>query len=104
MQMLIRCVRVSVFLAMLGFALSNSEPARLRFFGIPEFEWRAPLVLWLLLFFMAGVCLGVAAMLPNILRQRRELASVRRSGQERGREMADPRWSGMLVIGLRNQV
>ena len=40
--------KLGLFLVMMGFALSNTETATLRFFGIPEFEWRAPLVLFLL--------------------------------------------------------
>jgi len=32
-------LRVILFLALLGFALSNVEPVSLQFFGIPQFEW-----------------------------------------------------------------
>jgi len=71
-------VRVGLFLVMMGFALSNTETTTLRFFGIPEFEWRAPFVLFLLLFFAAGSLMGVLAVMPKVLRQRREMGRLRR--------------------------
>ncbi|HYF60004.1 MAG TPA: lipopolysaccharide assembly protein LapA domain-containing protein [Burkholderiaceae bacterium] len=71
-------VRLVLFLVMMGFALSNTDTATLRFFGIPEFEWRAPLVLLLLAFFAAGTVLGALAAMPLVLRQRRELSRLRR--------------------------
>jgi lipopolysaccharide assembly protein A len=63
---------------MLGFALSNTESVSLRFFGIPEFVWRAPLVLFLLIFFAAGTFLGVVSSIPSVFRQRRQIARLRR--------------------------
>jgi hypothetical protein len=64
---------------MMGFALSNTETSTLRFFGIPQFEWRAPLVLFLLVFFAAGALLGVLAAVPTVLRQRSEIGRLRRA-------------------------
>jgi putative membrane protein len=69
---------IGLFLVMLGFALSNTDTATLRFFGIPEFEWRAPMVLFLFLFFAAGALLGVIATMPRVLRLRRGIGQVRR--------------------------
>jgi uncharacterized integral membrane protein len=79
MRILTWLVRLGLFLVMMGFALSNTDTATLRFFGIPQFEWRAPLVLFLLLFFAAGTLFGVIASMPRVLRQRRELGRLRRS-------------------------
>jgi putative membrane protein len=70
--------KLGLFLVMMGFALSNTDTATLRFFGIPEFEWRAPLVLFLLLFFAAGALIGVIATMPLVLRQRRSIGRLRR--------------------------
>jgi putative membrane protein len=70
--------KLAVFLVLMGFALSNTETATLRFFGVPEFEWRGPMILFLLVFFAAGVLVGVIAALPMLLRQRRGLARLRR--------------------------
>jgi uncharacterized integral membrane protein len=71
-------LRLALFLVMMGFALSNTDTATLRFFGIPQFEWRAPLVLFLLVFFAVGTLLGALATMPIVLRQRRELNRLRR--------------------------
>jgi uncharacterized integral membrane protein len=78
MHLLTWLFRIGLFLVMMGFALSNTDTATLRFFGIPQFEWRAPLVLLLLVFFAAGALLGVLAVVPKVLRQRRELGRLRR--------------------------
>jgi uncharacterized integral membrane protein len=71
-------LRLALFLVMMGFALSNTDTATLRFFGIPQFEWRAPLVLFLLVFFAVGTLLGALATMPIVFRQRRELNRLRR--------------------------
>jgi len=78
MRVLTWLFRLALFLVMMGFALSNTDTATLRFFGIPQFEWRAPLVLFLLVFFAAGALLGVLAAMPMVLRQRRMVARLRR--------------------------
>lgn len=77
MRVVVWCARLLVFLALLGFALSNTEPVRLRFLGIPQIEGQAPLVLWLLIFFSCGAFLGAVAMLPTVLGQRRDLTRLR---------------------------
>ena len=78
MRLIAWLIRLGVFIVMVGFALSNTETATLRFFGIPQFEWRAPLVLFLLAFFAGGALLGVLATMPMVMRRNRELAVVRR--------------------------
>jgi lipopolysaccharide assembly protein A len=64
-----------LFVLLLGFALKNTDAVTVRYFLAQE--WRAPLSLVLFLFFGAGAALGVAAALPMLYRQRRELASLR---------------------------
>lgn len=78
MRVLTWLFRLALFVVLMGFALSNTDPATLRFFGIPQFEWRAPLVLLLLVFFAAGALMGVLAAMPMVLRQRRVAARLRR--------------------------
>jgi uncharacterized integral membrane protein len=78
MRFLTWLFRLGIFLVLMGFALSNTDTATLRFFGIPEFEWRAPQVLFLLLFFAAGALIGVIATMPLVLRQRRDIGRLRR--------------------------
>jgi len=68
-------LRAILFLALLGFAVKNDQPATLRyFFG---YEWQFPLVSVLLIFFSAGAAIGVIAMLGHVLRQRREIARLK---------------------------
>jgi len=69
--------RAVLFLAALGFALSNTGITELRFFGV-EFVWRAPLVIFLLAFLAAGALLGLLGVLPTWYRMRREIGRLRR--------------------------
>ncbi|HEX5363089.1 MAG TPA: LapA family protein [Gallionella sp.] len=69
-------LRAVLFVLLLGFAVKNDQPVSLRyFFG---YEWQSSLVVVLLLFFAAGAAIGVLAMLPNVLQQRREIARLKR--------------------------
>ena len=86
MRLIAWLIRLGVFIVMVGFALSNTETATLRFFGIPQFEWRAPLVLFLLAFFAGGALLGVLATMPMVMRRNRELAAVRRQTSSAGED------------------
>ena len=86
MRLIAWLIRLGVFIVMVGFALSNTETATLRFFGIPQFEWRAPLVLFLLAFFAGGALLGVLATIPMVMRRNRELAAVRRQTSSSGED------------------
>lgn len=69
--------RAVLFLVALGFALSNTGVTELRFFGV-DAVWRAPLVVFLLAFFVAGAALGLLAVVPSVFRQRREVSRLRR--------------------------
>ena len=69
-------VRIVLFLLLLGFAVKNAETVKLQyFFG---YEWQAPLMLILLVFFTLGVAIGVLACLGKIFRQRREIAAFKK--------------------------
>jgi putative membrane protein len=65
-----------VFLALVALAVKNSEPVTLRY--LLGLEWRAPLVVLLLVFFTLGAAVGVAATFTHVLRARRELTRVKR--------------------------
>lgn len=69
-------LRLVLFVLLVLFALQNSTPISLHWF--PGRVWEGPLVLVLLVFFAAGVLLGVLSLLGLVYRQRRELASCRR--------------------------
>ena len=59
-----------LFVLFFGFALMNTQLVELHFFL--NYELRGPLVLMLLGFFVAGASLGVLALTPTVVRQRRE--------------------------------
>ena len=75
MKYVFRIVAALFFLVFFGFALKNTQEVVLEFFW--NYEWRGPLVLMLLAFFVAGTALGILAMVPTVFRQRRELARQR---------------------------
>ena len=70
-------VRAALFLLALGFALSNTRATELRFFGFDD-VWSAPLVVFLLVFFVAGLVVGLVSVAPTLYRQRREIARLGR--------------------------
>ena len=62
-------LKAAIFLILLAFALNNKEDVAVHFlWGL---EWRAPMVLVLLVVFTLGVALGVLGMVPRWWRQRR---------------------------------
>ena len=68
-------LRIALFVILLGFAVKNDQPVVLSyFFG---YEWHASLVVVLLLFFAAGVGVGVASVLSKIFWQRREISKLK---------------------------
>ena len=75
-------LRLFLFLVLFLFALKNYEVVPLKFYF--DMEWRAPLVLLLLIFFSAGMALGVLACLPRMFRQRRELSALNTAKKRAG--------------------
>ncbi len=74
-------VRLVVFVVLLGFAIKNTDPVSLHYFL--GWEWRAPLALVLLVFFVAGAALGVMAGAAWLYRHRREVMQLRRELRQR---------------------
>jgi uncharacterized integral membrane protein len=69
MRILVWLFRAFIFFALFAFALNNQQEAAVRwFFG---FEWRAPMVIVVLVAFAAGCAFGVVAMVPSWWRHRR---------------------------------
>lgn len=69
-------LRAALFIVLFGFAVKNDQPVTLRYlFG---YEWQSSLVIVALIFFAAGAVVGVISMLVNVLRQRREIARLKR--------------------------
>ncbi|MEO6824015.1 MAG: lipopolysaccharide assembly protein LapA domain-containing protein [Nitrosospira sp.] len=76
MRYLIWFLRGVLFLLLLGFTMRNIETVTLYYyFG---YEWRAPLILIILLFLILGLSLGVLSCLGKISSQRRIIASFRK--------------------------
>jgi len=70
-------VRIGVFIVLFILAARNTEPVGVRFlFGD---AWHAPLALVLFLSLALGVSLGLLACLPRLLRQRRQIAKLRKA-------------------------
>ncbi len=72
MKYVSRFIAIILFVLFFGFALKNDQIVTLQyFFG---YQQSAPLVIMLLLFFIAGAVLGALAMVPMIYRHRRDLS------------------------------
>ncbi|PIQ12360.1 MAG: DUF1049 domain-containing protein [Hydrogenophilales bacterium CG_4_9_14_3_um_filter_59_35] len=65
-----------LFLLALGFAVKNSDAVVVHYYL--GYQWQASLVLVILVFFLAGVAVGVAASLGFIFRQRRDIFSLKK--------------------------
>lgn len=69
MRVFVWLLRAFIFFALFAFALNNSQEAEVRwFFG---HEWRAPMVIIVLVAFGCGAALGVLAMVPAWWKHRR---------------------------------
>jgi putative membrane protein len=77
-------LRVILFLALFLFALKNTDSISLRLYF--DQVWQAPLILVLLVFFVAGAAMGVLATLTTVFRQRRDIARLQRKLHGRPRD------------------
>jgi putative membrane protein len=79
MRLVTWAIRLVLLALLAAFAAKNVDPVTLRFY----FDWslQSPLIVLLFCAFAAGALFGILAMLGTVLRQRREIASLRR---ERG--------------------
>ena len=72
MKFISRIIAAILFIAFFGFALKNEQIVTLQyFFG---YQQSAPLVIMLLIFFVAGAVLGILAMVPMVFRHRRDIS------------------------------
>lgn len=76
-----------LFILLLGFAVKNSDVVTLTYYL--GYQWQAPLVLIILMFFVVGAMVGVAACMGYLFRQRRELARLRKDVQARQIALSD---------------
>jgi len=67
---------VVVFVLLVAFAAKNADNVTLRFYF--DLTLQAPLVLVLFGFFAAGALFGMLALIGTLLRQRREIARLKK--------------------------
>jgi len=76
MPLLTWTVRLILFIVLLAFAVKNTDPVALRFYF--DLAWEGPLVIVLFGALAIGALLGIAATTGALMRQRREIARLRR--------------------------
>ena len=76
MRALTWAIRLIVFVLLVAFAAKNADPVTLRFYF--DLALQAPLVVVLFAFFVAGALFGMLALLGTLLRQRREIARLKK--------------------------
>lgn len=81
MRYLYRFLGFLLFLMVVGFALKNSEVVTVNYYL--GYQWQAPLVLVLLLFFAVGAVVGVLTSLGYLFRQRKEILGLKRELRQR---------------------
>ena len=79
MRTLTWAIRLVVFFLLLAFAAKNVEPVMLRCYF--DLALQTPRVLALFAFFAAGALFGMLALLGTVLRQRREIGSLKNKNQ-----------------------
>jgi putative membrane protein len=70
-------LRVVIGIILVWFALKNAQLVKI--YGIGEQWWEAPLVVMLLVVFVGGVLIGLLAWVPTVVRQRREIARLKKT-------------------------
>lgn len=78
MRLIAWLLKILIFIALLGFALGNTEPVRVGVFGNQELGFTGPLVVFLLLFFLFGLLMGFLTLMPRLYRGRREASRLKR--------------------------
>jgi len=76
MQTVVWILRFVIVVILVWFAVKNAQVVTI--YGLPEQQWQAPLVFILLIVFVAGMVIGLLAWVPTVVRQRREIARLRR--------------------------
>jgi lipopolysaccharide assembly protein A len=79
-------IRLVLLVFLIALAAKNADPVTVQFYF--DVSARAPLVVILFCAFALGALFGVLALLGTLLRQRREISSLR--NPERGSSVAPP--------------
>ena len=79
MRVLTWAVRLIVFVLLVAFAAKNADNVTLRFYF--DLAVQTPLVVVLFGFFLAGAVFGMLALIGTLLRQRREIARLKKQAE-----------------------
>ena len=79
MQPIVWIVRFAIVIVLVWFAVKNAQVITLH--GLPDQSLQAPLVFVLLVAFVAGAVIGLLAWIPTVVRQRREIARLKRAAE-----------------------
>ena len=88
MQAIVWILRFLIVVILVWFAVKNAQMVTLH--GLPDQTLQAPLVFVLLVTFVAGVVLGLLAWIPTVVRQRREVARLKRNVESLANLPASP--------------
>jgi|SRR5690625_932587 len=77
MRIIVWILRIVVFLVVLAFAIKNTASVPVHFFGDVVLE-NVPLIIVMLVAFIAGLILGLLIMLLGSMRKQRELNRLKR--------------------------
>ena len=86
MKLVAWIIRIVLFALLFVLALRNTADASLQLFF--DAVWRAPLILILFVAFVLGAIAALAAIAPGLMRQRMEVARLRRALGDAGRQPA----------------
>ena len=76
MRIIYKILGVALFILLLGFALKNAYPVTLFYYlGL---TWQAPLSLVLFITLLTGIITVLIAIMPTLVKQRRELNKLRK--------------------------
>ncbi|TDR82837.1 LapA family protein [Paludibacterium purpuratum] len=95
MRYLLRIVELALLVLLIAITVQNSHIVEFKlFFGE---SWSAPLIVFLLGFFIAGAAVGLLATFTYYLRMRRELSQLKKELRQRPQSQVESDPSDALV-------
>ncbi|WP_018149922.1 LapA family protein [Leeia oryzae] len=88
MKYALLALKVVVFLLLFGFAMHNSQTVTMNLFL--GYAWNTPLIVLVLVFFVAGALFGLLASLVFVMRVRRELLALKRELRHKSSHAPEP--------------
>jgi uncharacterized integral membrane protein len=76
MQTVVWILRFLIVVILVWFAVKNAQPITIQ--GLPGQTLEGPLVFILFIVFVGGVLIGILAWVPTVVRQRREIARLKK--------------------------